>query len=558
MRTLALLLVLLVAAIAPRPAGAVVVLGWHDIQDRIPDGYADVDAISTRNFAMQLDWLRGHGYVPVTPQALRDARAGRVSLPAKAVLLTFDGGYRSVYTHALPLLQAFNYPALVALPTSRVDAGAGTTLRDGARSLPRDAFLSWGDVKAMQASGLVEFASQGHDLVTPIPADPQRDLLPAASTRRWDGGYESEAAYRDRLRRDLATSADLIARATGHRPQALLLPANTGNTAAASLAATLGMPLVLSNDARSGTSDARYSGQLQLDADPARPIRLVMHENPGPDELAYELRRDLRLDGIRGVHVRLDDIVGNDDATTERNIDALAERIRSIRPSHVFLQALADTNGDGRADAAYFPTSGLPLRADLCTHVAAKLQARAGVDVFAWVPTSGLSNASGLLEDLAIAAPIAGVVLGDSATTDAPTASPTAAAIEWRPRLVTLHATDASARTDVAARLNAYAGNDFVALLLPRGVRADHGAIDRIVADVARVPGALDRTVFIVDAGDATNPVPAAELEARVRRVIASGARHVAYSRDNALTDQPPLDPARAAISARAFPYLER
>jgi biofilm PGA synthesis lipoprotein PgaB len=94
--------------------------------------------------------------------------------------------------------------------------------------------------------------------------------------------------------------------------------------------------------------------------------------------------------------------------------------------------------------------------------------------------------------------------------------------------------------------------------MLPAGLRADRGDVDRIVADVARVPGALDRTIFVVDAGDATHPVAAAQLEARVRRVLASGARHVAYSRDNALMDQPPLDPARAAISARAFPYLER
>jgi biofilm PGA synthesis lipoprotein PgaB len=555
MRSVALFLVLLCAMLAPRPASAVIVLGWHDIQDRIPDGYPDPDAIATRNFAMQLDWLRAHGYVPVSAQALRDARAGRAALPAKAVLLTFDGGYRSAYTRALPLLRAFNYPALVALPTARIDAPAGASVRDGTRSLPRDAFLSWREVKAMQASGQVELASQGHDLVTPVRADPQGDLLPAATTRRWDGSYESDGAYRERIRSDLATSADLIARATGHRPQALLLPANTGNSAAVSLAGALGMPLVLASDARSGTADARFGGHLTLDADAADPVRLVMHENPGASDLAYELRRDVRLDGVRGVHVQLDDIAAGDSATTERNVDALVERIRSIRPSHVFLQALADSNGDGRADAAYFPTSRLPLRSDLFTHVAAKLKARAGVDVFAWMPTAAVTDTRGLFEDLAVAAPVSGIVLADSAAADN---SARAAATAWRPGLVTLHVLDAFPGTDVATRLAALAGDDFVAVMLPTGLRAQRGDVDRIVADVARAPGALDRTIFVVDAGDPAHPVAAAELEARVRRVLASGARHVAYSRDNALTDQPPLDPARAAISARAFPYLER
>ncbi|WP_133479017.1 poly-beta-1,6-N-acetyl-D-glucosamine N-deacetylase PgaB [Cognatilysobacter segetis] len=561
MRSLALFLVLLMAALTPRPAAAVVVLGWHDIRDRIPDGDPDADAITARNFAMQLDWLRAHGYVPVTAQALRDARDGRAALPPKAVLLTFDGGYRSAYTHALPLLEAFGYPALVALPTARIDAGAGAMLREGARALPRDAFLTWADVKALQASGLVELASQGHDLVTPVPADPQGDLLPASTTRRWDGGYESDAAYRERLRRDLATSAELIARATGRRPQALVLPGSAGNTAAAALAGSLGMPLVLASDARSGSADARFGGHLSLDAAPANPVRLVMHDNPGASDLAYELRRDVRRDGLRGVHVALDDIVGADAAATGRNVEALAERIRGIHPSHVFLQALTDTNGDGRVDAAYFPTARLPMRSDLFTHVAARLMARAGVDVYAWVPGDGPADASAVYEDLAIAAPISGLVFDDAnAGSSNASRALVAAASAWRPGMVTMHAVPASAgdAPGLAARLAALADDDFVAVMLPPGLRANRGDVDRIVANVARVPGALDRTVFVVDAGDATHAVPAAELEAQVRRVIASGGQHVAYSRDNALTDQPPLDPARAAISARAFPYLER
>ncbi|WP_187770763.1 poly-beta-1,6-N-acetyl-D-glucosamine N-deacetylase PgaB, partial [Cognatilysobacter lacus] len=446
MRPVALLLALVIAAASPRPAHALVVLGWHDIQDRIPDGYADADAISSRNFAMQLDWLRAHGYVPVTAQAVRDARAGRGALPAKAVLLTFDGGYRSAYTHALPLLQAFRYPALVAVPTARVDAGAGSAIRDGARSLPRDEFLSWNDVKAMQASGLIEIASEGSDLITPVVADPQGDLLPAAATRRWNNGYESVDVYRERVRGDLATSADLIARATGHRPQALILPSGAGNTAAATLAGELGMPLVLASEARTGASDAGLAGHMRLDTDVGAPVRLVMHENPGAGELAYELRRDARLDGLRGVRVALDDVVGSDAATTERNVDALVERIRSIHPSHVFLQAFSDTNGDGRSDAAFFPTSRLPLRSDLFTHVAAKLRARAGVDVFAWGPTPG---DAGAYEDLAIAAPISGIVTGDDGA--APVAGSRAAvstATGWRPGLVRVRAFDVRAGGD--------------------------------------------------------------------------------------------------------------
>jgi len=554
MRSLALVLVLLATALLPRPASAIVVLGWHDIQDRIPDGYVDAEATSTRNLAMQLDWLRAHGYVPVRPQALRDARAGRATLPAKAVLLTFDGGYRSAYTRALPLLQAFGYPALVALPTARIDLPAGASVRDGMREQPRDTFLTWRDVKALQASGLVEFASQGHELMAPTPADPQRDPLPAGLGRRWDGAYESADAYRERLRGDLDASIGLIQRATGQRPQALLLPAPLGNSAVAGLAESMGLPVVLASDARTGTADARLAGRMQLDDDPARALRLVMHENPGASDLAYELRRDLRLDGLRGIHVRLDDIAA-DGATSERAVDALVERIRAIHPSHVFLQALTDGNGDGAPDAAYFPTTRMPLRADLFTHVAAVLRSRAGVEVFAWLP-AGVGDTLGVYEDLALAAPIAGIVLDHGDASAAPMPTP-AAAQRWRPSLMTVHAFDTRAGALPAAFASYASAGDFIALKLPRGLRAHHGDIDRLVTDVAHVPGAIERTLFIIDAGDASHAVPARELEAQVRRVLAAGGRHVAYSQDNARSDQPPLEPARAAISARAFPYLE-
>ncbi|HEY4582699.1 MAG TPA: poly-beta-1,6-N-acetyl-D-glucosamine N-deacetylase PgaB [Lysobacter sp.] len=534
MRSVVLSFALLFAALLPRQVQAVVVLGWQDVRDRIADGEPDTAAISARNLAMQLDWLRSHGYVPVTAQAVRDARAGRGTLPSKAVLLTFDGGYRSTYTQALPLLRAFGYPALVALPTERIGRAPGDTVRIGSRMVPGDAFLSWNDVKALQASGLVEFATQGHALATPVPAAPQGDLLPAARAHRWAGAYESDAAYRERLRSDLSASINAIQRATGRRPQSVVWPGG-GTATARTVADSLGLTLAIDADGRSGTADLRHAGMTRLDSEPGHLARLVMHENPGSGDIAYELRRDITLDSLRAVRVALDDVVDADAATTSRNVDALVERIRSIRPSHVFLQATSDTNGDGRADSAYFPAPGVAMREDLLTHVAARLAARADVRVFAWLSAGDAA----LADALANATPIDGIVLAGDASGMSPA--------RWRPDLVVVQALPAGAMPPVGDT-----GFDFTAVMLSADARA--ATVDRLVADVAATPGALERTLFVIDAtaldGDA--------LEALSRRVIASGGRHVAYSQDIALKDQPPLDPARAAISARAFPYLER
>jgi biofilm PGA synthesis lipoprotein PgaB len=306
---------------------------------------------------------------------------------------------------------------------------------------------------------------------------------------------------------------------------------------------------------------------MRLDDEVMRAARLVAYENPGANDLAYELRRDIRLDGMRAVWLSLDDVAGADASATSRTVDALVERVRSIRPTHVFLKALSDGNDDGRPDAAYFPSRHLPLRADLFAHVASRLTRRAGVQVFAWLPAGQGSPAAEVVEELAIAAPIAGLVFGgpDATAGEAGSAGGTSLlesrAEQWRPDLVTIRAVSvpAGGGAAFASGLAALASNhDFVAALLPRDDRGSRGVVDRIVADVARAPDGLDRTLFVIDAGDGTRALSAAELEAQTRRVIANGGRHVAYAKDDPLKDHPPLDPARAAISARAFPYLER
>jgi biofilm PGA synthesis lipoprotein PgaB len=43
------------------------------------------------------------------------ARAGKLPLPEKAVLITFDDGYHSVYANAFPILKLFNAPAVIAV-----------------------------------------------------------------------------------------------------------------------------------------------------------------------------------------------------------------------------------------------------------------------------------------------------------------------------------------------------------------------------------------------------------------------------------------------------------
>ncbi|MBK8675981.1 MAG: hypothetical protein IPN27_06200 [Cellvibrionales bacterium] len=89
---------------------------------------------------------------------------------------------------------------------------------------------------------------------------------------------------------------------------------------------------------------------------------------------------------VRAAHVDLDYVYDADPVRQNANLDQLLNRIQKLHISTVYLQAFADPDGDGNADAVYFPNGSLPMRADLFNRVAWQLRTRTGVDVYAWMP----------------------------------------------------------------------------------------------------------------------------------------------------------------------------
>ncbi len=355
------------------------VLCYHEVRD---DVFGDLDrdpyAVATDHLVQHFNWLRDHGYHPVSIDDLLAAREGRRPLPEKAVLLSFDDGYRSFYTRIFPLLRLYGYPAVMALVTSWLEAPPGSMVRYGNELKRREEFLDWEQIREMQASGLVEFASHSHDLHHGEQGNPQGNTMPAAVVRRYipGRGYESEAAYRERVRGDLARSMEIIGRRTGHRPRVMVWPYGAHTLETVEWAAGLGMPITLT---------------LEDDAPPSlrhleRIGRHLVERNPGAGTIAAMLRREPDRTPLRVAHVDLDYLYDPDPAVQAANLDRLISRIYRLQPSAVFLQAFADPDGDGTADALYFPSRHLPLRADLFSRVAWQLRTRAGVEVYAWMP----------------------------------------------------------------------------------------------------------------------------------------------------------------------------
>jgi biofilm PGA synthesis lipoprotein PgaB len=394
------LAILLIASFSIPPASAndFIVLCYHEVRQDVRD-YPDAYAVDGAALVQQFAWLRGSGYTPVSLQDIVASRQGGKPLPPKAVLLSFDDAYLSFYTHVFPLLREFRYPAVLGVVGKWIDNPKGLPVAYGEKgSVAQASFPSWDQVREMTASGLVEVASHSYDLHYGIVANPQGNLQPAATARLYDpatGRYEDDATWRARVYADLAQSASRIERETGRRPRAIVWPYGSYNGELLAIARELGMTVALTLEDGINTPDVPLAAVRRI---------LVAH-NPNLAAFTAGVRGPLRPLPVRVVQLSLDTIYDADPAQQERRLSVLLDRIKALKPSHVYLEALTDTDGDGVADATYFPNSGLPMRADLFNRVAWQLASRGDVKVFAVLAPAAArltqAQLSGLHEDLA-------------------------------------------------------------------------------------------------------------------------------------------------------------
>jgi biofilm PGA synthesis lipoprotein PgaB len=377
---------LTLALLVPTPAfardrGGLTILSYHEIADKA-DALTPAYAVAPTMFLRQMDWLRNHGYHFVSVDDLVASRAGRKALPDKAVLVTFDDAYQSVFVHAWPVLKMFRIPAVVSVvgswlePKERIDV-------DG-KVQPRAVMISWEALREMVQSGLVEVGSHSWDLHRGVPANPQGNLQPAATSRRWvpeRHRYEDEPSYRARIETDLARSIAEIRRRTGKAPRVIAWPYGRFNATTVAIAERLGFRVGLTLE--DGTNDPESTPLMSL-------RRLIVQRELTLPGFVKELDEEDLTEEDRPqtiAHVDLDAIYDADPAQQERNLAHLLDRLQWLNVNTVYLQAFADPDANGSADAVYFPCRRLPVRADLFNRVAWQIRTRTQVRrLYAWIP----------------------------------------------------------------------------------------------------------------------------------------------------------------------------
>lgn len=145
------------AAKAPPPVG-VPVLMYHQISDE----KGNDAVISQERFKEHMEYLHRNGYSPLTLDELDAYLSGRLELPPKPVVLTFDDGYRDTYEIALPVLKSYGFKSTLFIPAAEDDRR-----------------LSWQELREMKAAGM-EVASHSYshrELAAMSPAEQLAEIV---------------------------------------------------------------------------------------------------------------------------------------------------------------------------------------------------------------------------------------------------------------------------------------------------------------------------------------------------------------------------------------------
>ncbi len=121
-----------------------VIIYYHDIVEK-GKGYS-YQKVEKAHFESQMKYLKEHGYQSILFEDMEKP------LPEKAVLVTFDDGFRSVYANAAPIMKRYNIKGNIFLPTKYIEE-------------QNPHFMTWEMLKKICATGNFSVAAHTHEHV---------------------------------------------------------------------------------------------------------------------------------------------------------------------------------------------------------------------------------------------------------------------------------------------------------------------------------------------------------------------------------------------------------
>jgi peptidoglycan/xylan/chitin deacetylase (PgdA/CDA1 family) len=120
------------------------ILMYHSVAAEVEPGYRL--AVTPKTFERQMRFLKQNHYRVIPLEDMVSLIREKKKIPAKAVAITFDDGYKDNFTYAFPILKRYRLPATIFVIIQEVDR-------------PQNDRLSWSQIKEMQDSGLISIGS---------------------------------------------------------------------------------------------------------------------------------------------------------------------------------------------------------------------------------------------------------------------------------------------------------------------------------------------------------------------------------------------------------------
>ncbi len=190
-----------------RGQGQVRVLTYHRFGEQARDPYC----VSRQEFEAQMRFI-SEQQLAIGEADLLAFLAGERTVPANAVLVTTDDGFRSVLTEMLPILQRHRVPAIAFVSSGLIGTG-----RAGDADEP---YLTWPEVRELAAAGVTigSHAVHHRSLAQLAPAEQQQEA--AGSKARIEqelGAAIASFAYPYGTLADFDQASADVLRAAGYR-----------------------------------------------------------------------------------------------------------------------------------------------------------------------------------------------------------------------------------------------------------------------------------------------------------------------------------------------------
>jgi peptidoglycan/xylan/chitin deacetylase (PgdA/CDA1 family) len=149
--------------------------------------------VTATKFEEQMSYLANNGYQVLPLSKMQDFLDGKSPIPGKAVILTFDDGFRSVYDIAFPILKKYGFTATLFVYTDLIGGSAA---------------LSWQQINELETSGTISI--ENHTKThTDLSFNPDKETL---------------ASHSKRIATEIDVAATTIKNKVGRKPTYLAYP----------------------------------------------------------------------------------------------------------------------------------------------------------------------------------------------------------------------------------------------------------------------------------------------------------------------------------------------